>query len=250
MKDSIITYQTWAPDETLWTPWVKPVLFANAPRSTGSPVTIPRLKWVTSVERDTIFILDLPGKTGVEAGLAFAQLGYRPIPLYNGVQNKDSKSMIVDVKGIAAALFEGANILKSCYIRPTAPPVFLLDFNRLVKTGKRPGMYDNRWCIFPQDMPSATFLKQHGIRRVVVYSERIQEDLAHILCRYQKEGIDIYLCNDSSAMMKVNVKKPSQYKGLFYRIMVISGLTRNAAGGFGGMVPEPQASSGYHYRAG
>jgi len=84
MKDSIITYQTWAPDETLWTPWVKPVLFANAPRSTGSPVTIPRLKWVTSVERDTIFILDLPGKTGVEAGLAFAQLGYRPIPLYNG----------------------------------------------------------------------------------------------------------------------------------------------------------------------
>lgn len=135
-------------------------------------------------------------------------------------------------------------------IRPTAPPVFLLDFNRLLKTGKRPGMYDNRWCIFPQDMPSATFLKQHKIRRVMIYSERIQEDLAHILFRYQKEGIDIFLCNDSSAMKKVNVKKPPQYKGLFYRIMVISGLTRNAAGGFGGMVPEPQDSSGYHHRAG
>ena len=40
-----------------------------------------------------------------------------------------------------------------------APPAFLLDSDRMKAPAPDPGRFDNRWLVFPQDFPSAAFLR-------------------------------------------------------------------------------------------
>lgn len=248
MRNNLETYKIWAPDDALWTQWAKPVIFVRQPDSDGkNKLYIPVIKWIQSVDSHTMIIVDLPSQSGVLETLALAHLGYRPVPLYNGVSAQYSKT-IVNVKDIAKALYIGADELIRNNIRPDAPPIFMLDSNRMTGSGKKRGTYDNRWCVFPQDMPSSAFLIKEGINKVIVRSESIQNDLSHILYRYQNEGISIYLCNGEE-IKDIPVAKPSRYKSIAYRFKVILGLTRNATGGFGGWIPEPTQSnsSGVRY---
>jgi hypothetical protein len=246
MRNNLEAYKVWAPDDALWTQWAKPVLFMRPAEPGFTQMQIPEVGWIQGVESHTMIVVDLPGAGGVIESLALARLGYRPVPLYNGVDGR-SASMIVKVGEIATALFDGADILATYNISTEAPPVFMLDSRRMTGRGKQPGKYDNRWCVFPQDMPSAEFLLNSGIRRVIVRSAEIQNDLSHILLRYQQKGIEIDLCTENE-IKKVSVVKPSRFKSISYRFSVITGLTRNAAGGFGGRIPEPtQSSSGVRY---
>ncbi|MCL2358457.1 hypothetical protein [Candidatus Bathycorpusculum sp.] len=241
MKDKMSLYKIWAPDNALWTQWTKPVLFASLPCNTGDcELKPPSADHMQMVDYNAVIIVDLPGKESVDEGLVLAQCGYRPVPLYNGVYGNSKFSMIVDVQGIAEALQEGADMLSSLNIRADAPPVFLLDSNRMTGQGKQPGKYDNRWCVFPQDMPSASFLLKNGIQKIIVRSTRIQEDLAHILLRYQNQGINIFLCSNDEILKEIKVSKPSLFMSFFYRFKVTLGLSRNATGGFGAVIPEPQ----------
>jgi hypothetical protein len=110
---------------------------------------------------------------------------------------------------------------------------------------KVPGAFDNRWSIFAQDMPSTHFLKEHGINKIVLFSEFVQDDLSHILFNYQKEGIQIY---SSKGKKLIEVKKPLRFRSYIYRYLVTFGLKRNAAGGFGGTIPDAvQHGSGRRY---
>ncbi|NLU52725.1 MAG: hypothetical protein GXX10_07670 [Clostridiaceae bacterium] len=248
MSRNLETYKIWAPDNALWTQWAKPVLFFWEPGLVNYfKLEIPEIKWIQSVDTHTMIIVDLPGSSGVSEALALARLGYRPVPLYNGV-NSQTESTIVKVADIARALYKGADELSTYYIRSDAPPVFMLDSNRMSGRGKEPGKFDNRWCVFPQDMPSSAFLIRTGINKVIVRADSIQNDLSHILCRYQEAGIEIYLSKDEE-IKKIPVVKPSMFKSLSYRFKTILGLTRNAAGGFGGHIPEPtqSSSSGVRY---
>jgi len=246
MSSNLETYKIWAPEDALWSQWAKPVLFFREAFVNFKTQEIPELAWITSLDRQTMLIVDLPGDNGVLESLALARLGYRPVPLYNGVDGRAPR-MIVQVEDIATALFKHAQKLQSFQIRMDAPPVFMLDANRMRGIGKAPGTYDNRWCVFPQDMPSAAFLAEQGIRKIIVRSSDIQNDLSHILHRYQDEGIVIYLCVGSEPIKIENVK-PSKYKSLSYRFKTIVGLTRNSAGGFGSSIPEAtESSSGTRY---
>lgn len=248
MADSMTTYQIWAPDDALWTAWAKPVLFANPPAGyPASSLEIPTLPHTTPFDRHTAFVVDLPYKQSVLEGLALARQGYRPVPLYNGVRGPRQGAMLVPVLDIVFALFKGAEELEKCQLPPDAPPAFLLDANRMKGKSKQIGKFDNRWCVFPQDMPSATYLVKNGIEKVVVRTDEIANDLAHILCRYQEKGIKL-LQWKRSAMREVNISRPSRFKSLLYRYQTMSGLTRNAAGGFGAAIPEAvQSSSGGRY---
>jgi len=246
VRKELEVYKVWAPDDALWSQWAKPVLFMSSPAKSFKELEIPEVNWIQSLESQTMIIVDLPSESGVIESLALARLGYRPVPLYNGVNGRTS-SMIVPVGEIATALFGGADTLSSYSIRPDAPPVFMLDSNRMNQTGRMPGVYDNRWCVFPQDMPSAAFLINAGIRRIIVRSDQIRNDLSHILLRYQQEGIEINLCKGEK-IEKVSVVKPSKFRSLSYRFSVILGLARNSAGGFGAKIPEPtQSRSGRRY---
>jgi hypothetical protein len=262
MNSKLETYKLWAPCDAQWTEWVKPVLFANmvkrkvmqpigahwtdrvvsanTGKANAEPVGIPELQWISLLNRSAAIIVDLPGKNGVLEGLALARIGYRPIPLYNGVNGP--RSAVRNVHEIEDVLYSFANELPTFNIKPDAPPAFLLDSNRM--TGfAGPGDYDNRWSVFPQDMPSASYLMDKGIRSVFVRTDKIRDDLNHILYRYQTQGITVYM-NNGTDHKTITVSKPSRFKSLFYRVGVVLGLRRNSAGGFGGLVPEPSGSGG------
>ncbi|MCL2799515.1 MAG: hypothetical protein FWD54_04510 [Endomicrobia bacterium] len=242
MLSNVEVYKIWAQDNALWTEWVKPVSFANMRRKNFEGLSIPKADWVLQSDRSAAIIVDLPGKDGVLEGLALAHIGYRPVPLYNGVRYYNASKMIVPVHEIEDALYNGAVELSGLRISLDAPPAFLLDSNRM--SGRViSGEYDNRWSIFPQDMPSASYLIGKGIRNVIVRTDIMRNDLEHILYKYQSLGITIYM-DDGVIRRAVKVSKPSKFRNLFYRFSVIMGLRRNPAGGFGGMVPE-ESSGGY-----
>jgi hypothetical protein len=251
----IEAFKAWAPDGVLWTEWAKPVLFAGASFSEPLSQDIPDIHWLNFFRKDTALIIDLPEQNGILEGLALAQLGYRPIPLYNGVYTGSlwgNYMCAINTRNLAAQLFAGAEILSAVTIRPDAPPAFLIDSLRMNGMGKIPGTFDNRWCVFPQDLPSAAFLNKQGIKNVIVRTdpdraEKIQNDLSHVLCRYQEGGVKIQHTDGSSEAQDIMVSRPSQFKSLFYRFKVLLGLSRNAAGGFGGVIPDPQTSDGGRY---
>ena len=243
---NIEAFKIWAPDSALWTDWAKPVLFAGMTQTEPLPLEIPKIRWLQSFSQNTALIVDLPGKKGVEESLALAQIGYRPVPLYNGVCVENYTNMVVDVRSLSRALYSGAELLAAMSIQQDAPPVFMLDSGRMKYPSRSPGMYDNRWCIFPQDMPSASFLLKQKITKVIVrimpeeifLSKKVQDDLSHVLCRYQEAGIKIQHTFGGDEVNNITVPKPSQFKSLFYRFEVMLGLSRNAAGGFGSMIPD------------
>jgi hypothetical protein len=108
-----------------------------------------------------------------------------------------------------------------------------------------PGQFDNRWAVFPQDFPSATFLLSRGIQRVVLLQDDQEpaslDDLVHVLLRWQKAGIEVLrqgLSHGAAGTPQpLAMRRPLSFRGIFYRALAASGLRRNSAGGFGSIVP-------------
>src|SRR5260221_7980054 len=141
----------------------------------------------------------------------------------------------------------GAALLPTLKIATTATPVFLLD---ALRTGRRstPGveLFDNRWKTFPQDFPSARFLEEQGIQRALLIQDTVAqpcEDLAHVLLRWQEEGISIFASSAAAprSMALIRVSRPSQFRALWQRALALIGLRRAGEGGFGAW---PQGSGG------
>ncbi len=241
-------YEIWAPPDAVWSPWVKPVLFATlsfgAPDSRdASAPTVVDMKWAPTGHERTAIVIDLPGTASVSIGLALAKRGYRPVPLYN---TTFGPRPAIDMEEIAADIVDGAAVLTQLTLPPDAPPAFLLDSRR--QTGERrpgPGDYDNRWIVFPQDFPSARFLTAQGIQKVLLVAARCPpaEDLAHVLLRWQDAGLSIWFDNpaETTRAEPLTVTRPPHYRSLWYRALVLLGLRRSSAGGFGGFVPEPSS---------
>lgn len=98
-------YAVWAPAESPWSPWVKPILFASEPDWEGSSdpelAVIEAPRWLESpaasagyrearpktrgADVSTAIVLDLLGAAGVAWGVALARKGWRPVPLYNAL---------------------------------------------------------------------------------------------------------------------------------------------------------------------
>jgi hypothetical protein len=253
-------FSVWAPDTSVWSPWMKPVLFAHLDsRYEDIPgVNVcPELNQVPKLESKTAIILDLPGEAGVRLGVMLAQRGYRPVPLYNSVpaSSEDWEGVdptaanqvlvAVNVLPIMKALREGAEVLVNITLPADAPPVFLLDAKRSgVDKWLGPGKFDNRSVSFTTDFPSANFLISKGIECVLLVQMEMlepQTDLAHTLCRWQEDGIRLERAriNSASPPEPFAVSRPSWYGAMFQRALAVLGLRRAGGGGFGGWVPEP-----------
>lgn len=238
-------YKKWAPAKSLWSPWVKPTLFRNSYGGTESvQISTSPKNWLNGFKNGTLLIIDLPGEESILEGLSLCRQGFRPVPLYNCINPTGSYVPVISVSEIVDKFNFGVQVIQESSLASNAPPAFLLDARRLMSIGSSIGMYDNRWCLFPQDMPSADFIKKQGIQYVIVRTDSIRNDLVHILKRYQDSGIAIFICdNDIGQARKVKVNKPSLFKSLSYRASAIKGLLLNTSGGFGGYVPLP--SSGH-----
>ncbi len=248
------TFATWAPPESPWSPWAKPVLFTELDYTHGAPsVVLPEMShdmfaWLKPLHRRTAIVLDLPGEAAVAGGLQLTRRGYRPVPLFN---TSSASNAVVSVTAIVAGLKAGEAILEKAALPADAPPAFLLDANRLPTTTRaRPGMYDNRWVVLPQDFPSAAVLRRHHIDTVVLWQRANvapANDLAHILRRWQEAGLTLLTkCGEpDQPPSPLNVPRPSLFRSVLHRLAVLSGLRRNFAGGFGSTVPEPSQRRGY-----
>jgi hypothetical protein len=176
---------------------------------------------------DTAVVIDLPGAEGALLGIALARHGFAPVPLYNGVWNKDLSDMwpivdapvdgvvshhpdtylpnslgrrftfgpaVIDMRPIVDALVDGAETVRK--VPGGAQPAFLLDADRLGVTPGPSCRFDNRWFSVPTDFPSASTLWEAGLRRVVLIQRRDPwpaADLAPTLLSFQQRGLRLFL---------------------------------------------------------
>jgi hypothetical protein len=236
-------FNAWAPEDGLWSRWAKPVLFAQRPDGSSLAVRSwpdpPDHLWLSQGSGRTALVVDLPGVQSVETGIALARRRYRPVPLYN---TSVGPSALVDVSGLVQSLVSGATAIREIALSPEAPPAFLIDADRM-RPGvpSSPGSYDNRWVVFPQDFPSGTFLRSRGIEEVIVFHDRggVQEDLSHVLLLWQEAGVRIRAIGPGdTSPQPFTVKKPSWFRLAWYRAIILAGLRRNNAGGFGSVIPK------------
>jgi len=270
-------YGVWAPENSPWAAWVSPVVFPSlhVTSSTDELATDPAAAEICRAEpfSKTAFVLDLPGATSVATGIAMVRHGYRPVPVFSGAPGPtrldpgerttvdgipERHSLqggvsfcVVDMSPLVKAMQQATATLLQSQVPSEAPPVFLLDSLRLF--GHRPptpSLFDNRWMVFPQDFPSALFLRSRGIERVVLVQENHlepQDDLKHVLRRWQDAGIEVRAVKHLSVhgSQTILVARPWRFKALWHRALAIWGLRRNSAGGFGSIIPEPSSGGGF-----
>jgi hypothetical protein len=235
------TFALWAPPEAVWSRWVKPVLFAHlaAPPAEAPICVSPSILWPERPEPDTAIVVDLPGPSSVAAGLALAERGYRPVPLFNAVPGPPGASC-VDVWPIVAEIVRGSERLASARLSPAAPPAFLLDRSRQLGRIEGESLFDNRSASFPTDFPSARFLAQAGIRRAVLLQEFAtgpQFDLAHTLREWQRGGISLAEASlDVRTPRPLSVGRPGLIGWVWFRALTLFKLKPNPLGGYGGWV--------------
>jgi hypothetical protein len=267
-------YERWAPPEGRWTPWVKPVLFSHLDEDAASPIgALP--DWAREVADaiaalppaeapdqhpfrstpldDVAVVVDLPGESGVLAGLALAERGFRPVPLYNA---SPGMWAVVDVTPILRLLASGAAKLDG--LPGAAPPAFLLDGNRMGRGGiaraeqlgivNGSSYFDNRSVCLPTDFPSAATLRSAGVRRAVLVQEaggRPSVDLAPTLHAWQEAGIALLLKGRDVAGPAVprTLPRPSWIRQLLHRLGRLF-LKRNPGGDFGRAVLTSGTTSG------
>jgi hypothetical protein len=252
-------FARWAPQDSFWSDWVAPTLFAHISCPDGltqNKSPLPELTPIAQLlDRNTALILDLPGAEAIWWAVALLSAGYRPVLRLNTAPGHEELHVVestrssfptsaLDLTDVIKAICLATPILEKAALSADAPPVFLLGSQRMTGTQPvRPELFDNRWMVFPQDFPSAQFLKEQHITRVLLVQRGASEplsDLAHVLLRWQQTGIPIYAKDlaKPDAPTEIVVTKPSRFKTAWYRALAILRLRRNSAGGFGAVVPQ------------
>ena len=254
--NSELAYAVWAPERSPWSPWVKPILFANEPSWDDpgqGPLEGTAEPPAPAFDASTAFVVDLPGAESVAFGVALARKGWRPVPLYNALPGASAApggdaSALVDVASIVRALRRATAVLEQLALPEDRPPAFPLDAQRRSGTGAAagPGKFDNRSISLPTDFPSGLFLRSRGIERAVLVQPSgadPQVDLAHTLLAWQEAGVEILGRAPSAdgAPAPIRVARPSNFRVMWYRLLATLGLRRNPLGGFGGVIPVPSA---------
>jgi hypothetical protein len=240
-------FDIWAPGESVWSPWAKPVLFTDIPLGMlGLPGNeappVPELPW--KLAPGCAVVVDAPGAQSVLIGMALARRGLRPVPLYN---TTGELVPLVPCTELMSALCHSAPELERLAIAPDAPPAFLIDSTRM-SGRRRPGVFDNRWMVFEQDFPSAAFLRSKGIRSVALAQDEPRmpgPDLWRVLGAWKKGDLEITRPRANSGELEplsVRAATPSRVAALF--AMIFAGLWYNSTGGFGSRVPTPSSGGG------
>jgi hypothetical protein len=205
-------YDIWAPAGKRWVDWVRPVPFLEIDHYTKAysmtSRNLPEITCVDGEAKDMAVIVDLPGGESVAKGMALAKKGFRTIPVFNGTLEQEGARATVDNQSAGMALLQATEMLMSMKLADDAPPAFLADTNRLQRHVMVESLFDNSWDVYHQDLPSAEYLWQQGIRRVVLICNTPAEDLKKILYPYRKRGMEILWTKGYETPKKVRLKKP------------------------------------------
>lgn len=255
LPDARALFSIWAPEDSPWSAWAKPVLFVQSEEPVPTPLPPAELaaeiaSRITSSRAPAhaggaAIVVDMPGAQGIACGLVLAELGFRPIPLYNATTGQGQE--LIDLNPLRSGLIEGAALLQSIRLPDNAPPAFLID-SRRVDGMPAPNMYDNRWMVFPQDFPSARALMAAGLGTVVaIRSDAVamKPDLRWVMRHWKREGVEVKQLDPATGTERSLDLDTSLFAVFGDHISRwFSGLRKNSAGGFGGTVPVPQATSG------
>ena len=241
-------YKIWAPAEIVWSPWVSPAFFANLQWDSLEPPKLPPMPAFTALPDRTAVVLDLMGERAVQWGMQLAEeRGFRPVPVINASPAPhDSPEAwdicVIDMHLMVRSVCAATPRLRDLGLTSNAPPVFLLDEARGHGTRvPSVGAFDNRWLVFPEDFPSAKFLREHGIDSVVLVQETDgppKEDLLYVLMAWQDGGIGIY----GQGGKLLEWKRPTLARKLWHHAFAGLGYRAGGAGGFGGYVPAGRSS--------
>lgn len=205
-------YKIWAPPFKKWVDWVRPVPFIgiDIPKERYEFIdyTIPNINYLKYLSKDTAIIIDEQGTNSIKEGIALAKVGYRPIPIFNGTNPPYGSKATTNNTIIEPLLVWGALELQNIEIKTDAPPVFLLDKNRLNRYKLNRSIFDNSWDIYPQDLPSSEYLLKNGITKIIVKGDLLQNDLSKVLYKFQKNNIKILLTNGYEEPKEIKIKKP------------------------------------------
>lgn len=205
-------FKIWAPVGAKWVDWVRPVPFIaidNDNIKTYNPreFEVSNINYISKLNDNIAIIVDLPGYDSIKEGIGLSQLGFRPIPIYNGTNEQDGAMPTVDNHVIEPALIWGASKLEEIQLNNNALPVFLLDSNRMHRFKMNESIFDNSWDIYDQDIPTAEYFLKNGINKIIVRGDIIQKDLAKILYKFQKKGMKIFFTNGYEEPKEVKLKK-------------------------------------------
>lgn len=263
-------FAAWAPpDASPWSAYMRPTLFAaldgmpaehRGPR--GSPgfevATAPRQKpaWV---DGRTAILLELPGPMSVAYGAWLARVArMQPVATFN---NWPHAREVGDATATLAALLHYATWMREARERWEGPaaPVFLLDDLRLGARTPKPGDFDNRYYLLDSDLPTPAILARQGIERVVYVHPPRRPDappdahdemddmnpyLRQLAKRLRLEQVEARLDGWGLAEPRALEVKPRDTPFNTVSDPAFHGFRRNAAGGFGVIVPEP-SQGGY-----
>jgi len=234
----------WAPEGSPWSHWTKAVLFSFMSDQIPDIAPSGAAAWKVPLLNDAVLLVELAREKGVEVGISLSRSGYRPIPLYNGLDSTEATAnafAVIDVMPIMRALERETKTLKAIALPDSAPPAFLLDANRK-NAGFSPerGWFDNRSIIRELDLPSADYLKQHGIRQIIVIrtNREVQTDLQAVLLSWQDAGLAI---SDQApdgpwSPVMVVVPRASTLKLFWNKFLLTFGYRLNSSGSFGRFV--------------
>ena len=205
-------YDIWAPKGKKWTDWVRPVPFLgmheHSKKYAYSQSLIPVTSFAGMDISDIAVIVDLPGADSVRVAISLAKEGFRPIPIFNGTLEPQGARATVDNHTVGDALYALAKQLMQIPIKEDAPPAFLADENRLLRYKMEEGLFDNSWDVYPQDLPSAQYLIENGINKVVILGNGVSKDIKKIVYGYQKKGLVIFWTDGYDVPKRIKVRKP------------------------------------------
>lgn len=204
-------YKLWAPYNNKWSGWVRPVPFINIDKpkeiNTFVDYNLPNVDYLNLIDNKTAVIIDEEGIESIKEGIASSLKGYRPIPIFNGTLPNRGAECVVNSAVLENMLVWGASILNNVKISDDALPIFLTDSNRLTRHRIDRSIFDNSWDVYPQDLPTHDFFIKNGIDKILIKGPKLNPDLARILYKHQKNGIDIYYTDGFNEPKLIKLKK-------------------------------------------
>jgi hypothetical protein len=258
--DKTEVYRIWAPADAVWSPWVKPILFAWTESEPSAPpgasdVVSDDFRYLPEATDRPIVIVDLPGTLSLRCGLELATRGFRPVPLYNCIPGPTplgyvsptlgEVGVVVDVRPIISLIWHNSAWLENLNLPVDAPPAFLLDSQRFsfsIFDSPRPlfsiRYFENRWLIFPEDFPSPAFFQERSLHRVIIIQSRrtARLDLRQVLIDWQGKGLALeFLRFPAREPASVCVVKKLSFLDRFYFDVRRDSLWGDSKNGFGAL---------------
>lgn len=269
-RDPATLYRTWGPpDASPWSAFHRPTLFAaldgirpenaNPTHPGGFEVATAPRHAPSWVDMRTAVMLELPGAVSVAYAAWLARAAkLQPVATFN---NWPHASELVDASRVLGALLYYASWVHEAWdgIEGVTPPALMLDANRLGARPPHPLDFDNRYYLLDSDLPTAAMLAKAGIERVAYVHPPRRPDappdawddmddtnpyLVEIAKRMPVYTVPAQL--DTWGLGEPTKYEPRVRKTPFTTVKdpAFRGFRRNAAGGFGVLVPEPSSGGG------